>query len=42
MPGCCWIAQISSEQLGAAMEDEVAIRVHGVCPLSMGIAREDR
>ncbi|EJK68315.1 hypothetical protein THAOC_10516 [Thalassiosira oceanica] len=27
---------------GAAMEDEVAIRVHGVIPLPMGIAREDR
>ncbi|EJK72611.1 hypothetical protein THAOC_05840, partial [Thalassiosira oceanica] len=41
MPGC-WIARISAEQLGAAMGDEVAIRVHGVCPLPVGIAREDR
>ncbi|EJK55774.1 hypothetical protein THAOC_24454, partial [Thalassiosira oceanica] len=27
---------------GAAMEDEVAIGVHGVCPLPMGLGREDR
>ena len=30
--GCC----------DGATEDEEAIRVHGVCPLSMGIEREDR
>ena len=40
-PGC-WIAQISAEQWGAAMEDEVATHVHGVCPVPMGIGREDR
>ncbi|EJK53715.1 hypothetical protein THAOC_26785, partial [Thalassiosira oceanica] len=40
-PGC-WIAQISAEQWGTAMEDEVAIHVHGFFPLPMGIAREDR
>ncbi|EJK62587.1 hypothetical protein THAOC_16793, partial [Thalassiosira oceanica] len=36
VPGC-WIAQISADQWGAAMEDEVAIHVHGVSPLPMGI-----
>ena len=36
-----WIAQNSAEQWGAVMVDEVAIRVHGVIPLSMGIERED-
>ncbi|EJK51864.1 hypothetical protein THAOC_28923, partial [Thalassiosira oceanica] len=41
VPGC-WIAQNGAEQWGAAMEDEVAIRVHGVIPLPMGIANEDR
>ncbi|EJK76818.1 hypothetical protein THAOC_01398, partial [Thalassiosira oceanica] len=41
-PGC-WSAQISAEQWGAAVkEDEVAICVHGVCPLPMGMEREDR
>ena len=40
-PGC-WIGQISAEQWGAAPEDEVAVGVHGVCPLPMGIEREDR
>ncbi|EJK71474.1 hypothetical protein THAOC_07078, partial [Thalassiosira oceanica] len=39
---CCRIAQISAEQWGAAVEDGVAIHVHGVLPLPMGIAREDR
>ena len=34
--------QISAERLGAATVDEVAVRVHGVCPLPMGIEREDR
>ncbi|EJK47750.1 hypothetical protein THAOC_33512, partial [Thalassiosira oceanica] len=29
-------------QLSAAMEDEVAIIVHGVFPLPMGMKREDR
>ncbi|EJK47343.1 hypothetical protein THAOC_33943 [Thalassiosira oceanica] len=39
----CWMAQISAEQWGAAMEDEmVAIRVHGVSPLPKGMGREDR
>ncbi|EJK53311.1 hypothetical protein THAOC_27277 [Thalassiosira oceanica] len=38
----CWNAQISAEQWGAAMEVEVAIRVHGVSPLPMGIGRGDR
>ncbi|EJK54742.1 hypothetical protein THAOC_25603, partial [Thalassiosira oceanica] len=38
----CWIARISAEQWGAVMEDEVAIRVHGDCPLPMGIGKEDR
>ena len=36
------IAQISAEQWGTAMEDDLAIRVHGVIPLPMGIANEDR
>ena len=31
-----------AEQWGAVMEDEVAIRVHGVFPLPMGMEREDR
>ena len=34
--------QISAEQWGAVMEDEVATGVHGVFPLPMGIKREDR
>ncbi|EJK58499.1 hypothetical protein THAOC_21368, partial [Thalassiosira oceanica] len=33
---------ISDEQTGAVEEDEVATGVHGVSPLPMGIAREDR
>ena len=41
VPGC-WIAQISTEQWGAAMGDEVATGVHGVFPLPMGMEREDR
>ena len=41
-PGSQQIAQISAERWGAAKEDEEAIRVHGVCPLSMGMEREDR
>ena len=41
MPGC-WSAQISDEQWGTAIEVEVAIGVHGVSPLPMGIEREDR
>ena len=40
-PGC-WIAQISAKRWGAAAEDEVALRVHGVFPLPMGMEREDR
>ncbi|EJK56917.1 hypothetical protein THAOC_23100 [Thalassiosira oceanica] len=39
-PGC-QIAQISAKQWGAAMEDEVAVRVHAVSPLPLGIGRED-
>ena len=38
----CQIAQISSEQWGAAIGDEVAARVQGGFPLPMGIEREDR
>ena len=41
VPGC-WIAQISAEQWGALTGDEVAIGVHGVFPLPMGIERGDR
>ncbi|EJK70141.1 hypothetical protein THAOC_08526 [Thalassiosira oceanica] len=41
-PGCMMIGQISDRQQGAAMGDEVAIRVHGVFPLPMGVEREDR
>ena len=39
-----WILEqaISDERWGAAMGDEVAIRVHGVFPPPMGIEREDR
>ena len=45
-PGCrCARApdppQISAQQWGAATKDEVATRVHGVCPLPMGIEREE-
>ena len=40
-PGCL-IAQISAKRWGAAAEDEVALRVHGVFPLPMGMEREDR
>ena len=39
---CCENAQISAERRGTAMEVEVAIGVHGVFPLPMGIEREDR
>ena len=41
LPGC-QIAQISSEQWGAAIGDEVAARVEGGFPLPMGIEREDK
>ena len=37
-----WIVQISEEQLGAAATDEVAVHVHGVFPLPMGMEREER
>ncbi|EJK72357.1 hypothetical protein THAOC_06117, partial [Thalassiosira oceanica] len=37
-----WSAQISAEQWGAVLEDEVATGVHGVVPLPMGIARDGR
>ena len=40
-PGC-EIAQISAERRGAVAGDEMAARVHGVIPLSMGIERVDR
>ena len=36
------IVQISAERWGAAPGDEAAARVHGACPLPMGIEREDR
>ncbi|EJK72142.1 hypothetical protein THAOC_06356 [Thalassiosira oceanica] len=36
VPGC-WIVQISADQRGAVMGDEVAIGVHGVFPLPMGM-----
>ena len=35
MPGR-WSAQISAEQWGVVIEDEVAIGVHGASPLPMG------
>ena len=35
------IARISAEQWGAAAEVEVAVRVHGVFPLPMGMERGD-
>ena len=41
MPGCL-NTQISAERWGTAMEVEVAIVVHGVFPLPLGIEREDR
>ena len=41
VPGC-WSDQISAEQWGVVMEDEVAAGVHGVSPLPMGMEREDR
>ena len=40
-PGC-QIAQISDKRWGAATEDGVDARVHGVFPLLMGMEREDR
>ena len=42
VPGDCWSAQISAEQWGAVMGDEVATGVHGVFPLPMGMERKDR
>ena len=36
------IAEISEERWGAVMGDEVAIGVHGVFPLPMGMEREVR
>ena len=39
-PGC-WIAQISAEQWGAVMEEEVATGVHGVFP-PLGVEMDDR
>ena len=35
------IARISAEQWGAAAEVEVAVRVHGVFPLPIGMEREE-
>ena len=40
-PGC-QIAQISYKRWGAAAGDEVAVGVHGVFPLPLGMEREDR
>ena len=40
-PGC-WIAQISAEQWGVAMDDEELTGVRGGFPLPMGMEREDR
>ncbi|EJK54245.1 hypothetical protein THAOC_26153, partial [Thalassiosira oceanica] len=37
----CWIAQISAKQWGAALEEEVVIRVHAVFLLPISIGRED-
>ena len=37
----CEIAQILAERWGAVTADEVAVGVHGVLPLPMGIERED-
>ena len=34
--------KISAKRLGAVAQDEVALRVCGVFPLSIGIEREDR
>jgi len=34
--------KILAGRWGAAREDEVALRVHGVFPLPMGMEREDR
>ncbi|EJK69917.1 hypothetical protein THAOC_08785 [Thalassiosira oceanica] len=46
---CLWvwkgraeIGKISAEQWGTAMEDEAATGVQGVCPLPMGMKREDK
>ena len=36
------VAMISAQQWVAVAQDEVAIRVHGVFPLPMGMEREDR
>ena len=38
----CQISQIPFKRWGAAVEVEVAARVDGVCPLPMGMEREDR
>ena len=38
----CSNAQISAERWGTAVEVEVAIGVHGVFPLPMGMERDDR
>ena len=37
-----WIAKISADQWSAAAGDEVAAHVHAVCPLPMGMEKEDR
>ena len=41
MPGR-WSDQISAEQWGVVVEDEVATGVQVVFPLPMGIERKDR
>ena len=38
----CQISQIPFKRWGAVVEVEVAARVDGVCPLPMGMEREDR
>ena len=38
----CQIAQISDKRWGAVTADEVAVGVHGVCALPLGMEREDR
>ena len=35
------MSQISDEQRDAAPGDEVAAHVHGVCPLPMGMERDE-
>ena len=40
---CCQIAQFQPNNVrGAATADEVAVGVHGVCALPLGMERDDR